>query len=62
MYFSILPMVIAPKPSFNVHAPSQSLSWGHILPQISGREFVWCDKSAASKSLFSEINFNHCGI
>ena len=40
MYFSILPMVTAPKPSFKVHAPSHNLSCGQILPQISGRELV----------------------
>jgi len=40
MYFSILPIVIAPKPSFNVHAPSHNLSCGHILPHISGSELV----------------------
>ena len=41
IYFSIDPIVTAPNPSFSVHAPSQSLSWGQTLPHTSGRLFVW---------------------
>src|SRR6266404_276493 len=51
MYFSMAPMLTAPMPSFSVHAPSHSLSCGQIRPHISGREFVWCESSAASTSL-----------
>jgi len=40
MYFSIAPMLTAPKPSFKVQAPSHSRSCGQILPQTSGKELV----------------------
>ena len=62
MYFSMLPIVTAPIPSFNVQAPSQSRSCGQTRPQISGNEFVWCDSSAASNSLPSSISANQFGM
>ena len=40
MYFSIEPMLTAPRPSFSVQAPSHSRSWGQIRPHISGSELV----------------------
>ena len=40
MYFSIAPMLTAPKPSFNVQAPSHKRSCGQILPHTSGKELV----------------------
>ena len=35
IYFSADPIVTAPNPSFNVQAPSQSLSCGQTLPHTS---------------------------
>ena len=40
MYFSIEPMVTAPRPSFSVQAPSHSRSCGQMRPQTSGSELV----------------------
>ena len=40
MYFSALPMVTAPKPSFKVHAPSHKRSCGQTRPQTSGKVLV----------------------
>src|SRR5690606_36411557 len=40
MYFSVEPMVTAPKPSFKVQAPSQRRSWGQTRPQTSGNVLV----------------------
>ena len=62
IYFSMAPMVTAPNPSLRVHAPSHSLSCGQILPQISGRELVRCDSSAASKRRPSLTSFSQFGI
>ena len=49
MYFSTLPMVTAPKPSFRVQAPSQSLSCGQTRPHTSGKVLVRWHSSAAWK-------------
>jgi hypothetical protein len=40
MYFSIEPMVTAPRPSFSVQAPSHRRSCGQTRPQTSGSELV----------------------
>ena len=40
IYFSIDPIVTAPKPSFKVHAPSHKRSCGQTRPQTSGRLLV----------------------
>ena len=40
IYFSILPMLTAPKPSLSVQAPSHRRSCGQTLPHISGSELV----------------------
>ncbi len=42
-------MVTAPNSSFRVQEPSHRRSCGQTRPQTSGRVFVWCDSSAASK-------------
>jgi len=55
-------MVTAPKPSFNVQAPSHSLSWGQTLPHTSGRLFVEWHSSAASIIFPSFTSFNQSGI
>ena len=52
----------APNPSFNVQAPSQSLSCGHTLPHTSGRLFVWWQSSTASRILPSLTSFNQFGM
>ena len=62
MYFSTAPMVTAPKPSFRVQAPSHKRSWGQILPQISGRELVRWDSSAASNKLPSLMSLSQFGM
>ena len=62
MYFSTLPMVTAPKPSFRVQAPSHRRSWGHTRPQTSGRELVLCDNSAASNRLPSAMSLSQFGM
>ncbi|CSI46386.1 Uncharacterised protein [Vibrio cholerae] len=62
MYFSMLPMVTAPKSAFKVHEPSHSLSCGQTRPHTSGRLLVWCAKSAASRMRPSLASFNHCGM
>ena len=40
IYFSALPMVTAPKPSFRVQAPSHKRSCGHTRPHTSGKVLV----------------------
>ena len=40
IYFSALPIVTAPKPSFKVHAPSHKRSCGQTRPQTSGKVLV----------------------
>ena len=40
MYFSALPIVTAPKPSFKVQAPSHRRSCGQTRPQTSGKVLV----------------------
>ena len=40
MYFSALPIVTAPKPSFKVHAPSHKRSCGQTRPHTSGKVLV----------------------
>ena len=62
MYFSTEPIVTAPKPSFNVQAPSQRRSCGQTRPHISGREFVRWDISAASNSLPSRTSLSQFGM
>jgi hypothetical protein len=62
MYFSIEPMVTAPRPSFSVQAPSHSRSCGQMRPQTSGRELVLWDSSAASNRLPSSISFSQLGM
>ncbi|MEA3219974.1 MAG: hypothetical protein OZX49_01071 [Immundisolibacter sp.] len=62
MYFSIEPMVTAPRPSFMVQAPSHRRSCGQMRPQISGSELVWLDSSAASRILPSWTSFNQSGM
>jgi hypothetical protein len=62
MYFSMLPMLIAPKPSLRVQAPSQSRSWGQTRPQISGSELVRWESSAASNRLPSSTSFSQLGM
>src|SRR5690606_19712822 len=62
MYFSMAPMVTAPRPSFSVHAPSHSRSWGQMRPHISGNELVWCESSAASNSLPSLMSLSQFGM
>ena len=62
IYFSVEPIVTAPKPSFNVHAPSHNLSCGHTLPQTSGKLLVEWHNSAASIILPSLTSFNQSGI
>ena len=62
MYFSIEPIVTAPKPSFKVHAPSHKRSCGQTRPQISGRLFVLCESSAASMMLPSAMSFSQFGM
>src|SRR3569623_1662055 len=62
MYFSIEPMVTAPKPSLSVQAPSQRRSCGHTRPQTSGSELVRCDSSAASKILPSSTSLSQLGM
>ena len=61
MYFSIAPMVTAPKPSLSVQAPSHRRSCGQMRPQTSGSELVLCDSSAASNRLPSSISFSQFG-
>ena len=62
MYFSMEPMVTAPRPSFSVQAPSHRRSCGQMRPHISGSELVWCDSSAASNRLPSLISFSQFGM
>ena len=62
MYFSVLPMVTAPKPSFKVHAPSHKRSCGQTRPHTSGKVLVSWHNSAAPKILPSAINFSQLGI
>ncbi len=62
MYFSVAPMVTAPKPSLSVQAPSQRRSCGQTRPHTSGRELVWCASSTASIRLPSLISFNQLGM
>ena len=40
IYFSTLPIVTAPKPSFSVQAPSHKRSCGQTRPQTSGKVLV----------------------
>ncbi len=40
MYFSMEPMLTAPRPSFSVQAPSHRRSCGQMRPHISGSELV----------------------
>ena len=41
IYFSALPIVTAPKPSFKVQAPSHKRSCGQTRPHTSGSVLVW---------------------
>ena len=62
MYFSIAPIVTAPRPSLRVHAPSHKRSCGQMRPHTSGSELVLCDSSAASNSLPCSISFSQFGM
>ena len=62
MYFSMEPMVTAPKPSLSVQAPSHSRSCGHTRPQISGSELVLWLSSAAANRLPSSTIFSQLGM
>jgi hypothetical protein len=62
MYFSIEPIVTAPRPSLSVQAPSHSRSCGQMRPQTSGSELVACESSAASNSLPALMRFSQFGM
>ena len=62
MYFSIAPMLTAPRPSFSVQAPSHRRSCGQMRPHTSGSELVLCDSSAASNRFPSSISFSQLGM
>ena len=62
MYFSIAPIVTAPRPSLSVQAPSHKRSCGQMRPQTSGSELVLWDNSAASNRLPSWISFSQFGM
>ena len=62
MYFSIAPIVTAPRPSLSVQAPSHRRSCGQMRPHTSGSELVLCDSSAASNRLPSSISFSQLGM
>ena len=62
IYFSTLPMVTAPKPSFNVQAPSHKRSCGQTRPHTSGKVLVRWHNSAAWNICPSVANFSQLGI
>jgi hypothetical protein len=62
MYFSIAPMLTAPRPSFSVQAPSHRRSCGQMRPHTSGSELVLWDSSAASNRFPSSISFSQLGM
>ena len=62
MYFSIEPIVTAPRPSLSVQTPSQSRSCGQMRPQTSGSELVRWESSAASNNLPSLMRLSQFGM